>query len=106
MAAVGVSSSVDWSARLEMVGGSFTGLTVRTNDLLADAPSRSATVMVMVAVPDWLAAGTTMNVRFDPLPPKTIFASGARPWLEERPLTVKLAAGVSRSPMENGMAPV
>src|SRR6266550_1598229 len=52
MAAVGVSSSVDWLERLEMVGGSFTGLTVRTNDPLADAPSGSATVMMIVVVPD------------------------------------------------------
>src|SRR3989442_4916721 len=47
-----------------------------------------------------------VTVRFDPLPPKTIFASGTRSWLEERPLTVKLLAGVSTSPIENGMAAV
>jgi len=37
-------------------GGSFTGLTVRTNDLLADAPPESVDREVIVAVPDWLAA--------------------------------------------------
>ena len=47
-----------------------------------------------------------VTVRFDPLPPKTIFASGTRPWLEERPLTVKLSAGVSTSLIVNGMAGV
>src|SRR5216117_3067911 len=91
---------------LEMVGGSFTGLTVRTNELLADAPSPSSTVMVIAVVPDWLAAGIRVTVRLGPLPPKTMFASGTKPGLDERPLTVKLPAGVSKSPMENGMAAV
>src|SRR5439155_712890 len=93
-------------AKGEIVGKSLTGLTVRTNELLADAPSGSATVMVIVVVPDWLVAGITVTVRFDPLPPKTMFASGTRPGMDEWPPTVKLAAVVSTSPMENGMAAV
>src|SRR5438034_10976689 len=80
----GVSSCVHRIARLEMVGGSFTGLTVRTNELLADAPSASATVMAIVAVPDWLAAGTRMSVRLGPLPPRSeerrVGKSGVRGW--------------------------
>ena len=47
-----------------------------------------------------------VTVRFDPLPPKRMFASGTRPGLEERPLTIKLPARVSKSPMENGTGAV
>src|SRR5206468_387706 len=89
-----------------MVGGSFTGLTVRTNDLLADAPSESATVMAIVAVPDWFAAGIRVSVRLGPLPPKTIFPSGLTLQRRSSDLTVKLSAVLSTSPMENGMAAV
>src|SRR5438046_1318202 len=89
-----------------MVGGSFTGLTVRKNELLADAPPESATVLLIAAVPNRLAAGITANLPFDPLPSKTIFASGTRPGLDEWPRTVKLPAAVSRSLMVNGIAGV
>ena len=48
----GVSSLVDWSGRPEMMGKSFTAMTVMTNELLAASPSSSRTATVMVAVPD------------------------------------------------------
>src|SRR5436190_23301933 len=94
MAAVGVSSSVDWSATLEMVGGSFTGLTVRTNELLADAPSGSATVMVMVAAPFWLVTGVMDMVRLDPLPLMLMFPMGTSTELEELQVTTRFVAAV------------
>ena len=52
------------------VGASFAGVTVSTNVSLA-VSSPSLTVTVIVAVPDWLAAGVTVTVRFAPLPPNT-----------------------------------
>src|SRR5438094_105291 len=80
-----------------MVGGSFTGLTVRTNQLLADAPSESATVMVIVAVPYWLVAGVMAMVRLDPLPLMAMFPLGTRAGLEELQLTTRFVAAVSAS---------
>ena len=51
IAGVGTSSLVVWSAMSEMVGGSFTALTVSTKMSLAVSdPSLTATVIV--AVPD------------------------------------------------------
>src|SRR5216117_4602578 len=94
MATVGVSSSVDWSARLEMVGGSFTGLTVRTNELLADAPSESATVMVMVAAPFWLVIGVMVMLRLDPLQLTAMFPSRTSAGLEELQVTTRFVAVV------------
>src|SRR5437762_493818 len=106
IADVGASSSVVWSGTLEMMGGSFTELTDSRKLALAAPPSPSLTVRVIVAEPNWLVAGLRVTVRFDPLPPKRIFASGTRSGLDERPLTIKLSTGVSTSPMENGMAAV
>src|SRR3989442_8613828 len=97
MAAVGVSSFVDLFATLEMVGGSFTGLTVRTNELLADAPPESATVMVMVAVPFWFVAGVMAMVRLDPLPLMVMFPMGTSARLEELQVTTRFVAAVSAS---------
>src|SRR6266550_1126503 len=94
MAAVGVSSSVDWFATLEMVGGSFTGLTVRTNEVLADAPSESATVMIMVAAPFWLVIGVMVMLRLDPLPLMAMFPSRTNAGLEELQVTTRFVAAV------------
>src|SRR6266498_2891727 len=77
-----------------MVGGSFTGLTVRTNELLADAPSGSATVMVMVAVPFWLVTGVMAMLRFVPLPLMAMFPSRTSAGLEELQVTTRFVAAV------------
>src|SRR6266511_3002558 len=77
-----------------MVGGSFTGLTVRTNDLLADAPSGSATVMVMVAAPFWLVTGVMDMIRLDPLPLMLMFPMGTSTELEELQVTTRFVAAV------------
>ena len=58
----------------------------------------SLTVTVIVDVPDWPAAGVSVRVRDAPLPPKVIFAFGTSVGLDEEPDSVRLAAGVSRSP--------
>src|SRR5712691_1677865 len=89
---------------LVIVGGSFTAVTVSTKFVLAvSAPS--LTVAVIVAVPNWLAAGVTVTVRFAPAPPNTMFAFGTSVGFDEVPLTVKLP-GVSASPTVKVIAPV
>jgi hypothetical protein len=66
----------------------------------------SLTLTVMVAVPDFPAAGVTVTVRFAPEPPNTIFAVGTSVVDEDVPETVRLAAAVSASPIVNGIAAV
>src|ERR1051325_3248141 len=73
---IGVSSFVCWFRMSEMVGRSLTGLTVRTNELLEVVPAGSWTVMMTVAVPFWFAAGTSVTVRLEALPPKLMAESG------------------------------
>src|SRR5436190_4166089 len=101
-----VSSLIAWSAMVEMVGGVLPGaFTVSTKVSLALAEP-SVTVTVIVAVPVWPLPGVTVTVRLGPLPPNTIFPFGTRAVFDELPLTVRLAAAVSASPMVNGMAAV
>ena len=68
----------------EIVGGSLTAVTVTTNVSVAVAVP-SLTVSVMVVVPDWLAAGVTVTVRFAPVPPMTMLAFGTRVVLDDVP---------------------
>src|SRR5437870_13664993 len=68
---------------LQMVGGSFTGLTVSEKLLVAVCPSAAVTLMVMVAVPFWFVAGVMTTVRLDPLPLKAMFSLGTSAGLEE-----------------------
>jgi len=99
-----VPTTVDWSGMFDIVGASLTALTVTTKLVLAlDCPS--LTVTVIVAVPDWLAAGVRVTVRLVPEPPKTMFALGANVGFDELPLTVK-PAGVSVSFTVKLMVPV
>jgi hypothetical protein len=73
-------------------------VTVRTKLWLALADP-SLTVRVIVEVPYWPATGVTVAVRLAPLPPRTMLLLGTRVGLEESPESVRLAAGVSESPM-------
>ena len=96
-AAVGVSSAVVVSIRPEIVGASFTGVTVRTKvAFVVTVPSLTATVMV--AVPDWFAAGVAVSVRLAPLPPRTRLPFGTRAGFDDVALTVRLPTSVSASP--------
>src|SRR6266498_3241642 len=88
------------------VGGSFTGLTVTMKASLAEAPSASATITVIVVVPNWSAAGVIWIVRLVPLPANTMFAGGTRLVLDELPAIIRLDAGVSLSVTMNGTEPV
>ena len=71
----------------------FSGVTVSKNDLLLVAVP-SETVTVMVAVPNWLAAGVSSRVRLAPLPPTTRLALGMRDGLSELAVTTKEAAAM------------
>ena len=70
----------------------------------------SLTVIVIVAIPLCppfrKAFGVTVTVRFAPLPPKTMFASGTNAWLLDLPVNVSAAAGAPTSPTVKGIAPV
>ena len=88
-----------------MVGASFTGSTIKLKVVDAlEVPS--FTVMVTVALPLWLAPGLIVTVRFAPLPPKVMLATGIRDGLLVDAVRVKFAAGVSLSPTVNGIGAV
>ena len=61
----------------------------------------SLTETVMIDAPVWSAAGVIVNVRLEPLPPPTIFASGTKPVLEDDVVTVKVLAADSVSLIVN-----
>src|ERR1041385_6144979 len=63
----------------------------------------SLTVMVIGATPVWPGSGVRLTVRLLSLPLKTMFASGKRAVLEEEPDKVRMDAGLSASPMVNGI---
>src|SRR5437867_982068 len=85
-------------------GRSFTGFTFNMNALVAEPPLLSLTVTLMVALPNWLASGVRVIVRLLALPPKVILPFGISAGFEELPLTFRLLAGVSASPMVKAMA--
>src|SRR5436190_797089 len=89
----------------EIVGASFTALTVSTKVSLVDSEP-SLTVTVMVVEPNRLAVGVTVTVRMAPLPLKTTLPFGTRAGLEEVPVTIRLVAAVSASPTVKGRGPV
>ena len=87
-----------------MVGGVL-GFTVNTK--LVDAVAApSLTVTVMVEAPLAPATGVIATVRFAPLPPKAMFASGTSAVFVELPVSVKVPGGVSASPMVNAIGAV
>ena len=88
-----------------MVGRSFTAVTV-SRKLVEAVAWLSLTVTVIVAVPLWFGAGVTVTVRFAPVPPKTMLATGTRVELVVAPVSVRLPAAVSASPTVTASAPV
>src|SRR5438876_812211 len=73
--ATGVSSSVVWAVMLEMVGGSFTGLTVNRKLVLAVPPSASLTDIEIMGVQYSLGRGAKATVWLVTSPVKMIFLS-------------------------------
>jgi len=63
-------------------------------------------VTAIVAEPDWLAAGVTVTVRFDPLPAKVMLLLGTSTESEDEPVTTRLEASVSASPITKLIGPV
>src|SRR5437588_4515702 len=86
----------------EIVGGSFTGFTSYSKNVLAEPPSVSVTEIVMKAVPNPLVKGRRVTVRFAPLPPKVIPPLEINSPLDDCAANCRLAAGVSTSPMVKG----
>src|SRR5205814_9464823 len=89
MGAVGVSWLIVWSAMLEIVGGSFTALTVSRKLVLPVPPSSSVTWIVMVVVPLWLLTGQMVIVRLESVPLVTICPSGTSAGFEELQVTTR-----------------
>ena len=103
IALTGTSSIVVRFAIDAIVGGSFTATTVSWNDVEVEALP-SLTLTVIVVVPNWLGAGTTVTARLEPAPLKVMLPFGTRLPFDEAPDIVKLDAGVSRSPIITGIA--
>src|SRR5258706_14948606 len=80
----------------EIVGGSFTAVT-STLKLVSVVSLPSLTLTVMIALPDRLATGVSVTVRFTPAPPNTMLSFGINKGLEEEPLTNRLIGKVSAS---------
>src|SRR5947209_19711148 len=95
-----VSSAVVWLAILEIVGASFTLVTVNVKVLL-EVSDPSLTVIVTFAEPKALAAGVKVAERLAPVPLKTMLATGKIVVSEEVAESIKLARGVSTSPIVN-----
>ena len=98
IALVGVSSLVLLFVISDIVGKSLTEFTVSWNVSRLESVSPSVTVIVIVAEPNWFAAGVTVTVRSAPTPPKVIFAFGTSVRLDDEPETTKSPTGVSASP--------
>ena len=83
-----VSSIVEFVESTEMVGTSFTGLTVRVKLLESVPPiTPSVTLTVMVAEPCLFAAGVMASVQLEELPETTSAPDGNRVELSELAVT-------------------
>ena len=98
MFVVGTSSLVVCGSMLEMVGGSFTGLTVSVKVLL-ELKLPSDTMIVIAADPNRFVAGRIETVRELPLPLKPMFEFGTSVWFAELADSVREPVGVSTSPI-------
>ena len=96
-----VSSEIVCGAMVEIIGGSFTSLTNKTNPASVSPPFASITEMVMKAVPTSLVKGRTVTVRFAPVPLNTMSESSTSSGFDDEPIKVRLPAGVSTSPIVN-----
>src|ERR1051326_1471491 len=107
MRPVEVSSLMVWSGIAEMVGASFTEVTVSRKLVFVPADRfGSISERVIVALPNWFGSGVTVTVRLLPVPPKTILLFGTRAGFEEEPLTVNRLAEVWELPTVKARAAV
>jgi hypothetical protein len=77
-------------------------LTVTVNVVDEEFPKGSETVVVIVAVPVWLAAGVMVRVRFPPSPTELMAESGTSPVFDELLLTDSVETESSGSETLNG----
>src|SRR2546428_12016908 len=85
-------------------GGLFRTTSRRKVELAVALPS--LTVIVISEEPIAPGTGVTVTNRFAPLPPNAIPEFATTAVFDEMPVTVRLAAAVSKSPMVNGMGAV
>src|SRR4051812_48233531 len=90
----------------EMVGASFTAVTVTLKPVAVDPPFPSLTVTVIVVEPDWSGRGLILIVRFVPLPRWEERRVGKGWGLDEAAERANADADVSASPTVNGNAAV
>jgi hypothetical protein len=88
----------------EITGGVLVAVTVTRKLVLVVCPP-SLTEIVMIEKAFWFTPELTVTVRLEPEPPNEIAESGMRPLLDELPLTDKLAAAVSTSPIVKASGP-
>src|SRR5260221_11145917 len=89
----------------DTVGRSFTG-TIVTRKEFETPLTPSLRRMLMVVVPDWLAAGVMVTLRVAPVPARTIFLTGTRAGLDEVAFRSKSSGGVSVSPIVKASGPM
>ena len=87
------------------MGALLTSFTLNTN-VVGVLAVPSLTVTVIVVVPLCPGKGVTVTVRFAPLPPNAMFASGTNVWLLDVPETVNIPMALSTSAIVNAIAPV
>src|SRR5438045_4484310 len=81
-------------------GGGGAAVMLSTKEVAVERPP-SLTATVIVADPDWPAAGVTVTVRFAPLPPNVMLPFGTSVRFDEPPETVRADGAVSTSPTVN-----
>ena len=77
----------------------------RNGQLVLAVALPSLTIMLTVEVPLWFTRGVSVTVRLLPLPPNEMPFVGSNVAAEDAAHTLRLPAGVSLSPMTNGIGP-
>src|SRR5882724_5448535 len=79
------------------VGASLTALIPMMKVRLAEPPSGSVAVIVIIALPCWSGDGLIVTVRLVPVPARWMFALATRFVSPELAVTIKLVTGLSTS---------
>ncbi len=104
-AGVATSSVVVWFVIAVMVGASLTAPTAKVK-VIEVTTVPSPTLIVIVVDPLSPGAGVSVTVRSEPDPAKTMLPLGTNVVTLDVPVTIRLAAGVSASPILKEIAPV
>src|SRR6185436_2995633 len=103
MGPVSVSSPTERLPREEIVGLSFTGVTVRVKEVVAPPELPSRTVNTMGTLPEAFVTGVSVTVRFPAPPPKLMLEVGIRDGFNDMTLKVSEFAAVSVSATVKGI---